>query len=506
MGSSYGTVYKDDICINISDSSRNGEYESYSRHSYQLDNSLELRGIPKLDANNNLYYDGDIYDSDGTVTRKYGVVDAGTLNWQYDSTNGFFYYLANSSAVIHIAVNSAFVCAKYAYGGYKTDADMASAGAGVYSHGGYVYIKDSAYTNAAAFKTAMSGVYLVYELATPTTEQATPYANPQLVDSYGTEEYVTTGIVPVGHETTYAYSPTGTGITAEAYSSRYITAIDENGIRVHPQGNTSNYTQVNADGMEVYKGGSSVAAFGVETRIGQQGASRVELTSNTIALIDENGNDALRAVTSGKEISQISTINTFYIDLPSNTSNNVFTIDLSGVASNKPFYVDIDSVYGFRFTVSTATSVGSSDYLKKCDSVRLGFTKGASENPKQTTVKMVDGVSPQPQGGFFSSRVDKTVTVAYNVSNSTITITTPAYPTIADSQLVEQYQTRYVTNGRSYLVLSVVSAYFSEYIPQTEIYGRTYLDMNTGVDVPDDIDESILASLNTLGWTTYCTQ
>ena len=118
---------------------------------------------------------------------------------------------------------------------------------------------------------------------------------------------------------------------------------------------------------------------------------------------------------------------------------------------------------------------------------------------------MVDSVTPQQQG-FFTSRVDKTVKVAYNVSNSTITITTPAYPTIADSQLVEQYQTRYVTNGRSYLVLSVVSAYFSEFIPQTEIYGRTYLDMNTGVDTPDDIDESILASLNTLGWTTYCTQ
>ena len=34
---------------------------------------LELRGIPKLDANNVLYYDGDEYDGNGTVTRKYGI-------------------------------------------------------------------------------------------------------------------------------------------------------------------------------------------------------------------------------------------------------------------------------------------------------------------------------------------------------------------------------------------------------------------------------------------------
>ena len=49
----------------------------------------------------------------------------------------------------------------------------------------------------------MSGVYLVYELATPTTESAAPYTNPQIVDDFGTEEYVTDSIVPVGHVTKY---------------------------------------------------------------------------------------------------------------------------------------------------------------------------------------------------------------------------------------------------------------------------------------------------------------
>jgi hypothetical protein len=59
-------------CVHLVwDGERNGEYEPYTTYEYPLDSHLELRGIPKLDANNNLYYDGDEYESDGKVTRRY---------------------------------------------------------------------------------------------------------------------------------------------------------------------------------------------------------------------------------------------------------------------------------------------------------------------------------------------------------------------------------------------------------------------------------------------------
>ena len=62
-----------DTCIHLKwDGERDGEYEPYVEYNYLLDSDLELRGIPKLDASNNLYYDGDSYAPDGTVTRKYG--------------------------------------------------------------------------------------------------------------------------------------------------------------------------------------------------------------------------------------------------------------------------------------------------------------------------------------------------------------------------------------------------------------------------------------------------
>ena len=103
---------------------------------YPLDSSLTLRGIPKLDASNNLYYDGDEYTSDGkvkrnTILRAYQSGDESLANAITDGTNTVV-YSANAS-----------------------------------------------------------------------TESATPYTNPQIVSKYGTLEYVTNSIVPVGHKTTY---------------------------------------------------------------------------------------------------------------------------------------------------------------------------------------------------------------------------------------------------------------------------------------------------------------
>lgn len=47
------------------------QYEPYTARTYPLDSSLTLRGLPKLDGDS-IYYDGDVYKADGTVTRKYG--------------------------------------------------------------------------------------------------------------------------------------------------------------------------------------------------------------------------------------------------------------------------------------------------------------------------------------------------------------------------------------------------------------------------------------------------
>ena len=198
----YGTVYKDNICLNYYDSSKNGTYVPYKgSHTYPLDNTLTLRGIPKL-ANNKLYYDGDTYSDDGTVVRKYGVVDLGTLTWAKNGNATQYYSTTSITKGVSDANGGTVICAKYIAGNaYDNPVDK-----NVCVHGSAtsrIWVYDTAYTDAATFKTAMNGVYLVYELATPTTESKASFKNPQNCDPDGTEQYVSTGIVPVGHYTKY---------------------------------------------------------------------------------------------------------------------------------------------------------------------------------------------------------------------------------------------------------------------------------------------------------------
>ena len=181
---------------------------------------IDLRGILKKDASNNLYYDGDTYAADGTVTRKYGIVDLGTLAWSYQSVLRRFYseQIDNLYEVANDDVAADIICDIYsrtsvnltAVSDYnKTIATSASK---------RIFVRDESYSNAATFKTAMSGVYLVYELATETTETADPYINPQVVDALGTEQYVDAAYengdrdfeMPVGHDTEYTFVPEDT--------------------------------------------------------------------------------------------------------------------------------------------------------------------------------------------------------------------------------------------------------------------------------------------------------
>ena len=170
---------------------------------YPLDDSLTLRGVAVIDDNNNIKFDGDEYAPDGTVTRRYGIVDLGTLTWVWWEAQSMFYaYLTGIDTTL--ATRYLNLCDKY------VRADNITAWSDVqdkqYVRDGtnnIIHIRDSSYATGAELKTALSGHYLIYVIATATTETAEPYESLQICDPLGTEEYVTTGIVPVGHNTRY---------------------------------------------------------------------------------------------------------------------------------------------------------------------------------------------------------------------------------------------------------------------------------------------------------------
>ena len=207
----YGTVYNHDICINVS-GTRNGEYQPHEKHAYPLTGSLEMRGIPKLDANGGLYYDGDTYESDGKVTRRYALQDLGALTWAYTSPESWLPYGMFYANLPGKRVGGSNIrCRRYI-----TMQDFATDGICFGNVGtDAIYIIDSAYSgDAAAFKVAIDGEMLLYELASPSEETAAPYKNPQWVEAGGTEGYTDTRPVgvPVGHDTHYLTKVTGNDI------------------------------------------------------------------------------------------------------------------------------------------------------------------------------------------------------------------------------------------------------------------------------------------------------
>lgn len=160
-----------DTCVHfVWDGERDGEFEPYEATTYACDN-IDLHGIVKKDTSNNLYYDGDEYASDGTVTRKYGVLveQTGAIGDTITLTG----FDTNATDIITSA-------------GHLADVGTIS---------GDVLTLDAALTDAV----------IVYPLATPTTESATAFTEYQKCDNWGTEEWLDgrTEEMPAGHNTDY---------------------------------------------------------------------------------------------------------------------------------------------------------------------------------------------------------------------------------------------------------------------------------------------------------------
>lgn len=168
---------------------------------YPLDSDLVLRGIPKL-SNGNLYYDGDTYEWDGTVTRKYAELVA-------DGSNIYNVETLGSYTIIVITVSGA----KYPDGNQKSDYLPYKAAYNEESEHFYVNTaqaliflltsKCGSTVESVASYLQSNPLHIIYELAAPTTESADPYTAVQTVEDGGTEKFVTTNGVPVGNVSIY---------------------------------------------------------------------------------------------------------------------------------------------------------------------------------------------------------------------------------------------------------------------------------------------------------------
>lgn len=172
--SSYGTTYNNDISINYP--STDTQYHAYNGATYT---------IPFTDSQGNPIevYGGTLDVVSGVLTVDRTILNMGDLTWTYlTSGSGLapYFYTDITSLGVKYEGNFGTVAYHVLCSIYKTvnrnisifiDGTLCMDGAVAEQIVTQVQVKDSRYTSASDFKTAMNGVQLVYELTTPLTYQ-----------------------------------------------------------------------------------------------------------------------------------------------------------------------------------------------------------------------------------------------------------------------------------------------------------------------------------------------
>lgn len=184
IGTGTGIISKPHIGLNIA--------------TYPFDSTKQIRGMFDI-VNGELKANGDVWRGDKIQRNWLEPIDLGTYNW---SINNLGYFTTPRNSI----KKGVAICSKYyIYAGENASSISSDK---QFAIGEYnIIIRDDAYSDAATFKTAMSGVYLLAQSDTPTTESAQPYQNPQRAYIDGTEEFIDgltrDVMIPVGNNTTY---------------------------------------------------------------------------------------------------------------------------------------------------------------------------------------------------------------------------------------------------------------------------------------------------------------
>lgn len=194
----------EDSHIQIEFNDHETPYEPYINNGTVDLSAIELRGIGDVK---------DEYDAQtGVLTRRVGKVDIASLNWVYHAPSSKYTAYFDCSIDDIKKGNSSVVSKLISDAGFTPIASGAIATAGhdnnvmaVAHNATRTIICCPSYSEASSFKSAMSGIHLYYELATPTTEVIAPQKLSQIK---GTNTILqTSGDIP------------NTKITAEYYGA-----------------------------------------------------------------------------------------------------------------------------------------------------------------------------------------------------------------------------------------------------------------------------------------------
>ena len=190
-------------------------------------------------------------DGTGTLVVDKEGNDIGSLSWEYNSTYSVFQVVVSGKTGT-AGDESGIISSCYKARPYGNNASFSTEDGIIFMHtNGSIRIRDSRYTDATSFKTALTGQTLVYPLATPVTYTLTTSQVLHLLSGYNT-----------------VYADCG-DITILYPSDAHQTVEQAEKERIHQSITTSASVQTFADGADNVPMGMKVAVEPIQDLHGQ---------------------------------------------------------------------------------------------------------------------------------------------------------------------------------------------------------------------------------------------
>lgn len=166
---------------------------------------LELNGYPSLDSSDNLVYDGDIRESNGTVTRKWFITKLnGSESWSKSSSYSHTFQLARSYFDTQNWPKTGYFRDEnvFAYGGWKThigSTEIDTIDCSIYTRTTFtILVTVMSCSTLSEFQAylAANPIFIGWRIE-EFTESTYPFKSPQLVYSGETESFIDNRNVPM---------------------------------------------------------------------------------------------------------------------------------------------------------------------------------------------------------------------------------------------------------------------------------------------------------------------
>ena len=201
---------------------------------------------------------------------------------------------------------------------------------------------------------------------------------------------------------------TTTQVNAAAQTaSKYITVVDQNGIKVHAENGTNiNYSLISDEGLEIFQGTSasdtkSVAKFGSTARIGKDTGANTELSNTSIIMFDGQS-PILQMSGTGATTRKIDIYKSS--ESTSTGSSRTFNVDFSDSSTTYALYIYHNNqiirslaVSSSMPTISPSTSSKSIQYDSSTTvsvSTTVGYTKYTGSGRYSASIT-ISGVSAE---------------------------------------------------------------------------------------------------------------